>query len=153
MLAAAWPASSQIWRVKAATEVLPLVPVTATMVSGWRGKIFAASFASARRGSSTRKTWRAIDADRSALGGDDSCRAAPGRIGGVGGAVGLAAGDRDEDHARRDLARIRGHSRDLGGGDAAFGAEQTGEVVELHRNPVVKTERYRAHPQAARKNH
>ena len=27
----------QIWRVNAATEVLPLVPVTAAMVRGWRG--------------------------------------------------------------------------------------------------------------------
>jgi hypothetical protein len=36
MLAAA-AERSQIWRVKAATEVLPLVPVTATMVAGWRG--------------------------------------------------------------------------------------------------------------------
>ena len=27
--------AAQIWRVKAATEVLPLVPVTATTVSGW----------------------------------------------------------------------------------------------------------------------
>ena len=35
MLAAASPVVSQIWRVKAATEVLPLVPVTAAMVSGW----------------------------------------------------------------------------------------------------------------------
>ena len=37
MLAAGCPIASQIWRVKAATEVLPLVPVTAAMVSGWRG--------------------------------------------------------------------------------------------------------------------
>ena len=35
MLAAASPVASQIWRVNAATEVLPLVPVTAAMVSGW----------------------------------------------------------------------------------------------------------------------
>ena len=31
------PARCQICRVKAATEVLPLVPVTAAMVAGWRG--------------------------------------------------------------------------------------------------------------------
>ena len=37
MLAAFSPACSQIWRVNAATEVLPAVPVTATSVSGWRG--------------------------------------------------------------------------------------------------------------------
>ena len=34
MLAASWPSAAQIWRVKAATEVLPLVPVTAAMVVG-----------------------------------------------------------------------------------------------------------------------
>ena len=34
MLAAALPACSQICRVKEATDVLPLVPVTATIVSG-----------------------------------------------------------------------------------------------------------------------
>ena len=34
LLAAASPACSQICRVKAATDVFPLVPVTATMVAG-----------------------------------------------------------------------------------------------------------------------
>ncbi len=37
MLAEAWPSRSQIWRVNAATDVLPLVPVTAAVVAGWRG--------------------------------------------------------------------------------------------------------------------
>ena len=53
MLAACSPSAAQIWRVKAATEVLPLVPVTAAIVSGWRGKNFAAASASARRASAT----------------------------------------------------------------------------------------------------
>jgi hypothetical protein len=35
MLAAWRPRAAQIWRQKAATEVLPLVPVTATQVAGW----------------------------------------------------------------------------------------------------------------------
>ncbi len=35
-LAAAWPSRVQIWRTKEATEVFPLVPVTATIVAGWR---------------------------------------------------------------------------------------------------------------------
>ena len=52
MLAAVMPSADQIWRVKAATEVFPLVPVTAAMV-GWRGKNFAAASASARRTSLT----------------------------------------------------------------------------------------------------
>ena len=34
MLAASWPSAAQICRVNAATEVLPLVPVTAAIVSG-----------------------------------------------------------------------------------------------------------------------
>ena len=34
-LAAAIPMCAQIWRVKLATEVLPLVPVTAATTSGW----------------------------------------------------------------------------------------------------------------------
>ena len=56
MEAAAYPACSQIWRVKAATEVLPLVPVTATIVSGCSGKKRAAASANASRGSSTTRT-------------------------------------------------------------------------------------------------
>ena len=36
MLAASWPSAAQICRVNAATEVLPLVPVTAAIVFGWR---------------------------------------------------------------------------------------------------------------------
>src|SRR6266446_781640 len=50
MLAEPWPSRSQIWRVKAATEVLPLVPVTAAIVAGCRGKNRAAASANARRG-------------------------------------------------------------------------------------------------------
>jgi hypothetical protein len=77
-------------------------------------------------------------ADRRAFRGDDRRCAAACGIGRIGGAVGLAAGNGDEHHARRDLARIRGHPGDLGsGGHAAFGAKQTGEVVELHLDPVV----------------
>src|SRR3954449_6820209 len=53
MLAAENPSACQIWRVKAATDVLPLVPVTAAMVLGWRGKKAAAASASARRAVAT----------------------------------------------------------------------------------------------------
>jgi hypothetical protein len=49
MLAARAPSAAQIWRVKAATDVFPLVPVTAAIVAGWRRKNFAAASASARR--------------------------------------------------------------------------------------------------------
>src|SRR5260370_1178268 len=54
MLAASPPSAAQIWRVKAATEVLPLVPVTAAIVAGWRGWKRAAASASARRTLSAR---------------------------------------------------------------------------------------------------
>src|SRR5262249_26155903 len=53
MLAAAWPSADQISRVNAATDVLPLVPVTAAITCGWREKNFAAVRAKARRASST----------------------------------------------------------------------------------------------------
>src|SRR5262249_10322050 len=53
MLAAAWPSADQISRVNAATDVLPLVPVTAAITCGWREKNFAAVSAKARRASST----------------------------------------------------------------------------------------------------
>src|SRR5499426_3067147 len=49
MLAAGWPSACQIWRVNAATDVLPLVPVTAAMAAGCRGCSRAAASASARR--------------------------------------------------------------------------------------------------------
>jgi len=54
MLAACSPSAAQIWRVKAATEVFPLVPVTAAITAGWRGENFAAASASARRALGTR---------------------------------------------------------------------------------------------------
>src|SRR5262245_34550283 len=49
MLAAGCPSACQIWRVNAATDVLPLVPVTAAMAAGCRGCRRAAASASARR--------------------------------------------------------------------------------------------------------
>src|SRR5690606_40067182 len=50
-----------IWRVKEASDVLPLVPVTATIVAGCAPKKRAASSASTRRGSSTSKTGTGAD--------------------------------------------------------------------------------------------
>ena len=48
--AALIPAMRHNWRVISTVEVLPLVPVTATMVSGTGVKNRAASWAKARRG-------------------------------------------------------------------------------------------------------
>src|SRR5260221_6234860 len=53
MLAAACPSEVQIWRAKAATDVFPLVPVTAAITCGWRGNNAAAANAKARRASWT----------------------------------------------------------------------------------------------------
>jgi hypothetical protein len=50
MLAARNPMESQIWRTKAATEVFPLVPVTATVRSGCLPKNRAAMRAKSWRG-------------------------------------------------------------------------------------------------------
>jgi hypothetical protein len=47
------PSAAQIWRVKLATDVLPLVPVTAVTVAGCAPEKRAAASASRRRGSST----------------------------------------------------------------------------------------------------
>ena len=54
MLAACLPTAVQIWRVNEATEVFPLVPVTATTVAGCRTNNFAAPRASMARASATR---------------------------------------------------------------------------------------------------
>ena len=51
MLAERCPAIRQSWRTSSTVEVLPLVPVTATIVSGKGWKNLAASRAKARRGS------------------------------------------------------------------------------------------------------
>ena len=74
MLAARSPAMRQIWRVISTVEVLPLVPVTATIWSGTGVKKRAASVAKARRGS---------------------------RVGDVDGAFDLCFGPRDEWQPRR----------------------------------------------------
>src|ERR1044072_6220082 len=51
MLAEGWPAIRQSGRVNSTVEVLPLVPVTAAIVSGKGWKNFAAIRANLRRGS------------------------------------------------------------------------------------------------------
>src|SRR5579859_1692579 len=60
--AARRPASAQIWRVKLAVEVLPLVPVTAATVSGCGPCSSAASSARRRRGFSSTSTGTAASA-------------------------------------------------------------------------------------------
>ena len=96
-LAAGWPSRDQIWRVNAATEVLPLVPVTAAITAGCRGNIRAAANASARRALTTRTT--ATPAGTGALGSsfdNDSNGAGRNRRSNELRAVRLGAGDGDE---------------------------------------------------------
>ena len=118
-LTAVSPSASQIWRVKEATEVLPLVPVTATITSGWSPYQRLAAIESARRGWSCRITGTAsgpgglgdgeaggIGQDRGGAGGE--------RGRDEGGAVGLAAGERREQMAGLGLAAVDREAGQLG---------------------------------------
>ena len=101
------PSAAQIWRVKAATEVLPLVPVTAAMVCGWRGKNRAAASASARRALPTRTKAtpcrQTSPARRSAM---IAAAPAASACGDEAQPVGLARRQRDEQIARLDRAAV-----------------------------------------------
>ena len=135
---AASPSAAQICRVKAATEVLPLVPVTAAMVAGWRGKNFAAASASARRALATcTKATLPGSPSRPLLGGDRH-RAGRRRLLGEMRAVGLGAGDGDEQEARLDLAAVGGNAGDLDAGKlrelARIEPGVLQEVGEFHRS-------------------
>ena len=107
MLAARSPSAAQIWRVKAATEVLPLVPVTAAIVAGWRGKNRAAASASARR---ALPTWTKATPSGSGVGGARSAMTATApavdRLRDEAQPVGLGAGDGDEQVARLHRAAV-----------------------------------------------
>ncbi len=94
---------------------------------------------------------RGLRSERRASCRDDRGGASPCGVGGIGRAVGLGAGDGDEDRARHDLARIRRHSGDLGvGGNAAIGRKNTGKVFQFHLDPVVTI--IGAHPGRAFQN-
>ena len=106
MLAACAPSAAQIWRVKAATEVLPLVPVTAAMACGWCGKNRAAASASARRALAT-----CMKAMPAGSGAGHALRHHRGRAGGnrlrhKAQAVVLGACHRDKQVARFDRAAV-----------------------------------------------
>ncbi len=135
MLAEAWPRLCQICRVKAATDVLPLVPVTAAIVAGCFGKNLAAASASARRG-----LLDDDERDARALRPVVACnRDRAGRNGGVDEtrAVGLAAGERKEQVARLHRAAVDGQpphlDRVIRGIDRGIGAK---EVAKSHAVPV-----------------
>ena len=113
------PSASQICRVKLATEVLPLVPVTATITSGWPPNQRLAAIASARRGLSLRTT------------GTASGPARPRRRASPAGSVSTATAPirervRDEVRAVRPAARQR---REEMPGPRARGCRPTRPVI------------------------
>ena len=118
------PSLRHIWRAKAATEVLPLVPVTATIVVGLRGiEARGSASESAARASSTRRTARRGDFGRAL--GDDRRRALGERVGGMLEAVVLHAREREEGFARRDLAAVGREARDLERGETRVRAARS----------------------------
>ena len=132
--AALRPSAAKIWRVKSATEVLPLVPVTATIVSGCAAKKRAAIRASARRGSADARTGTPLGAgDIGARLDEDRGRALGDRIGDEARAVGLGAGQRGEQPARPHLAAVGREAGDLDVSPPWRGRGLgTGQHLELH---------------------
>ena len=135
MLAEAWPSRSQIWRVNAATDVLPLVPVTAAIVAGWRGK-------KSRRRQRQRapRIWRDDKGNAKARrrmitgyrnrarvdGGIDKART-----------IGLAAGERKEQIARLHRAAVDAKAFHFDSFRARFDRSVIAEeVAKFHVLPV-----------------
>ena len=135
-LTAVSPSASQIWRVKLAQEVLPLVPVTATITSGWLPKKRRAAMASAWRGLSERTTGHGERAgglgEREAGGvGQDGDGAHAERVGDELGAVHAAAGEGGEEVAGAGLAAVDAEAGDLGeGARPVAGAAGAGEEAQ-----------------------
>ena len=138
MLAARCPSAVQICRVKAATEVFPLVPVTATTTRGWRGKNLAAITASARRALSTRA--KAVPSASGTCGRRSATiAAAPAASAGATKVqpVRLAAGNRDEHIAAPDRAAVSRHPADVEIGVAGLDLRVCGQdVAKLHGGSV-----------------
>ena len=138
MLAARCPSAVQICRVKAATDVFPLVPVTAATMRGWRGKNLAAITASARRALSTRAKAASLRERnlRPAL-GHDRRRAGSERGRDEGQPVSLAAGNRDERIAAPDRAAVSRHPGDVEIGVAGLDLRVCGQdLAKLHGGSV-----------------
>ena len=104
-------AARKIWRAKAATEVFPLVPVTATIVSLCRAKNLAAASATASARVGDFDEGRAGDVGRAF--GDDRRRALGERFGGVLEPIVLDAAEREKKVAGLGLAAVRAKSGDL----------------------------------------
>ena len=143
MLAEGWPAIRQSWRTSSTVEVLPLVPVTATTVSGKGPKNFAASRAKARRGSGSAM----CTAPSTVASGRDTTATAPATMASamIVLAVEARAPEGAEDGARRDLAMV-----DREAGDRCRLAA-AGQRAEVHQCPAAAAAgRIRRHQVAGR---
>ena len=117
ILAASRPEAAQIWRVKLATEVLPLVPVTATTVSGCAPNHSAQAWAKAALGSSTTTS---AASDPASIGGDggadavgqDGPRPHAQRVADEFRPVHPRAGQGREERPAHDLAAVERHAGD-----------------------------------------
>ncbi len=108
------PSAAQIWRAKAATEVLPLVPVTAAIVRAGADENAPppARARGARCSAGTNDdTWRAAPPARARP--RRRRRRAATRLRRDSRAVGLAPGDGDEQEARPHRAAVGGNAGDV----------------------------------------
>ena len=110
-LAARNPSAVQIWRTKEVTEVLPLVPVTATTVLGWRAKKRAAISARRWRGSLSSMTGSEVEGRAHSLGDEDRGSTPLHGLVDEARAVRLHAGKRGEEIAGHNLAAVGGEPR------------------------------------------
>ena len=120
------PSSSQSWRVNEATEVLPLVPVTATAMRGWRAEEPRRHPCKPAAGIGVLDHRRAVQAMIAAF--RHSTAAAP-RCNGVGDeprAVGAGAGQGGKQIAGLDGAAVgrQPQDRDLPPRRGGFGPDQ-----------------------------
>ena len=143
MLADGCPAIRHSWRTSSTFEVLPLVPVTATIVSGSGAKNFAASRAKARRGSGS-AIWTAPSTFASGLA---TIATAPWRdgVGDIILAVEAAPPEGAEHGARRDLAVVDGEA-----GDRAAVSLLPVSVAQVHQCPAPLGGPFRRHQVAGR---
>ena len=124
-----------IWRVNAATDVFPLVPVTAAIVCGWRGRHFAAARASARRGvfdaNKSNRTAATLPAGCSA---GNRHRTGRDRLLGEMRAIGLGASNGEEDETWLHLAAVGGNAgRSRSHSCSRIDRRLRQKIAQLHR--------------------
>ena len=132
--------------------VLPLVPVTATTVSGCGPASTAAICARRRRGSGSRISGRGGTPGGQSVpvGRQHGDGAARHRIGDEGAAVGAAAGQRGEQVAGHHLAAVGGHAGDVQGGDGLPGGGERGRLPDSAAHEVSEPQRRAPRPRLVR---